>query len=88
MEQINQIHSYFKAWNARDADAILATMGDGGTYQDPSTGVPISGDALRAYVAGLWSAFPDLTFEAESIGETGPDRVAAHGLCEAPTLEA
>ena len=80
MEQLVQVQRYLKAWNDRDADAILATLGDGGTYQDPSTGGPISGDALRAYVTGLWSAFPDLSFEEESIGETGPGRAAAQWI--------
>jgi steroid delta-isomerase-like uncharacterized protein len=70
----------FQGVDRRDADAILSTLGDGGTYQDPSTTGPISGDALRAYVTGLWAAFPDLTFDEESIGETGPDRVAAQWL--------
>jgi steroid delta-isomerase-like uncharacterized protein len=77
MSNIDSVRRYFQAWIDRDADAILDSLVDGGTYQDPSTAVPISGDALRTYVTGLWSAFPDLTFEEESIGETGPDTVAA-----------
>ncbi|MET0164957.1 MAG: ester cyclase, partial [Vicinamibacterales bacterium] len=77
MDNIASVRRYFKAWIDRDADAILASLVDGGTYQDPSTIVPISGETLRAYVNGLWQAFPDLTFEEESIGETGPNRVAA-----------
>jgi len=77
MENISQVRRYFQAWIDRDDDAILATFGDGGTYQDPATGGPIEDAALRAYLGGLWSAFPDLTFAEESIGEIGPDRVAA-----------
>ena len=80
MEQLVQVQRYLKAWNDRDAEAILATLDDGGTYQDPSTGGPISGDAFRAYVTGLWSGFPDLSFEEESLGETGPDRAAAQWI--------
>jgi SnoaL-like domain len=75
MGNMNQVRRYFQAWTDRDADAILVTFGDGGTYQDPATGGPIKHAALRAYVGGLWSAFPDLTFAEESIGEIGPDRV-------------
>ncbi len=77
MANIAAVRRYFQAWIDRDADAILATLGDGGTYEDPTTGGPISGDALRAHATGLWSVFPDLTFVAENVGETGPDRVAA-----------
>jgi steroid delta-isomerase-like uncharacterized protein len=77
MGNVTLVRRYSQAWIDRDADAILASFGDGGTYQDPATGGPISGEALRAYVEGLWSAFPDLTFAEESIGEIGPDRVAS-----------
>ena len=80
MDNIASVRRYFAAWTDRDADAILASLIEGGTYQDPSTAAPISGDAIRDYVDRLWSAFPDLTFQEESIGETGPNRVAAQWL--------
>ena len=80
MTSIECVRRYFKAWSDRDADAILASLVDGGTYQDPSTVVPIGGEALRGYVEGLWSAFPDLSFEEESVGETGEGTVAAQWL--------
>jgi steroid delta-isomerase-like uncharacterized protein len=76
------VRRYFDAWNARNADAILETFGAGGTYQDPSTGAPISGEALRAYVTGLWSAFPDLNFVEESLGEMAPNLIAAQWLMQ------
>ena len=77
MTNIETVRRYFKAWTNRDADALSACLVDSGTYQDPSTIVPLSGRALRAYVEGLWLAFPDLTFEEESIGQTAPNRFAA-----------
>lgn len=77
MGGVSMANRYFEAWIDRDAEAILDTLGPSGTYQDPATGGPISGDALRGYIAGLWSAFPDLTFEVESCAETGPGTVAA-----------
>jgi len=80
MTNIENVRRYFKAWTDRDADAILSSLVVGGTYQDPATVMPISGEALRTYVNGLWQAFPDLTFEEESIGETGPNRVAAQWM--------
>ncbi|MFZ5711183.1 MAG: ester cyclase [Pseudomonadota bacterium] len=69
--------AYFAAWIAHDADAILSTLGPEGTYEDPGTGGPIKGEAFRAYVTGLWSAFPDLTFRIESHAATGPSTSAA-----------
>lgn len=69
--------SYFDAWNARDAGAILALLGPDGTYEDPGTPGPIGGAAMRSYVEGLWTAFPDLQFEIRSHSMTGPDSAAA-----------
>lgn len=74
------VTAYFAGWINRDADAILATLGEDGTYEDPTTGQPIGGDAFRAYLAALWAAFPDLSFEIVSEAETGPDTVAAQWI--------
>lgn len=74
------VSAYFKGWVDQAADAILATLGVDGTYEDPTTHGPISGDTFRAYLAALWDAFPDLTFEIVSEAETGPDTVAAQWI--------
>ena len=68
-------HKYLDAWNNRDADAIVATFAEGGTYSDPSSG-EVSGEALKAYVNNLWEAFPDLSFDVVSAAEAGPNMVA------------
>ena len=80
MSNKEQARAYFVAWNARDAEAILATLGDGGTYEDPKTGGPISGPHLKGYVEALWAAFPDLNFELASEAEAGPDSLAAEWI--------
>ncbi len=74
--EIDCVNRYFDAWNARDADAILASLSVQGTYQDPTTEGPISGEAIRGYVGALWSAFPDLNFETKNVGEVAPGRFA------------
>jgi steroid delta-isomerase-like uncharacterized protein len=61
---------YVAAWNARDADRLAGTFRPGGTYEDPNTGGPIEAGSLGAYAAGLWTAFPDLTFEEVDCRET------------------
>lgn len=71
------VTDYFNAWNARDADAVLATLGETGTYRDPTTPGALRGAALRAHVAGLWTAFPDLRFEVTNAGAVGPNKYAA-----------
>ena len=55
--------SYADAWNRHDADGIVATFADGGTYTDPTTPGALTGAAIGEYARGLWSAFPDLSFE-------------------------
>jgi len=71
---------YFDAWNQRDPSAVLDTLAKGGTYSDPMTGGPLSGDALAAYIQGLVSAFPDVSFEIASKGLIAPDLVAAQWI--------
>jgi len=71
------VRQYFDAWNRRDADAVLATFTADGTYCDPTSGGRLRGEALKGYMAGLWSAFPDLSFEITSKGLVGENLVAA-----------
>jgi steroid delta-isomerase-like uncharacterized protein len=72
-------NKYFDAWNAHDADAIVKTFADDGTYRDPTTG-EISGDAIGANAKRLWDVFPDLSFEIVSVAEAGPGRVVAEWI--------
>jgi steroid delta-isomerase-like uncharacterized protein len=60
------VRRYVLAWNTHDVDAVLATLGAGGTYADPSTSGPLQGPALRAYLDGFFAAFPDVRFEIVS----------------------
>jgi steroid delta-isomerase-like uncharacterized protein len=68
---------YFAAWNDRDPAAVVESLVDGGTYEDPTTGGPLSGDALAASVATLLVGFPDLHFDIDSITPTGETTAAA-----------
>jgi steroid delta-isomerase-like uncharacterized protein len=77
MDPIAIAERYFDGWNRRDPAAVLDTMAPNGTYADPSTGGPISGDAFTGYMKRLFSAFPDASFEIASVGLAAPDLVAA-----------
>jgi len=68
---------YFDAWNAHDPDGVVAALTDDGTYEDPTTGGPLHGEALAANVAGLVEGFPDLRFEVVSVAPTGATTAAA-----------
>jgi len=77
MDALERCAQYFDAWNRRDADAVLATFNADGTYCDPASGGRLRGEALKGYMVGLWSAFPDLSFEIASKGLVGENLVAA-----------
>jgi steroid delta-isomerase-like uncharacterized protein len=70
------LEQYFDAWNSHRPEAVPAALTDGGTYEDPTTGGPLSGDALTASVAGVLAGFPDVHFEIVSLATTG-DRATA-----------
>ncbi len=70
------LQQYFDAWNSHRPEAVPAALTDGGTYEDPTTGGPISGDALTASVAGVLAGFPDVHFEIVSVS-VGPDDTAS-----------
>lgn len=86
MSALDAANRYFDAWNARNASAILASMSGDATYTDPITAGPISGDAIARYAQGLWTAFPDLTFEMVSVAETGGGRIAAQWIMRGTNL--
>src|SRR5277367_3586051 len=71
---------YFDAWNRHDAEAIVSTFADGGTYTDPATAGLLSGAAIGGYAQALWMGFPDLSFEIVSIAENGSGLVSAEWL--------
>jgi steroid delta-isomerase-like uncharacterized protein len=76
MDCLDAVTRYFDAWNDHDPHGIVRAFAAGGTYGD-STTPAISGDAIGAYAARLWSAFPDLSFEVVSIAEAGAVRTVA-----------
>jgi len=70
------LEQYFDAWNSHRAELVPVALTDGGTYEDPTTGGPISGDALTTSVAGVHAAFPDVHFEIVSRATTGDTATA------------
>lgn len=70
-EPLQVFQKYADAWNRHDAEGIVTTFIDGGTYTDPTTAGPLSGAAIGDYAKRLWDAFPDLSFETVSSLENG-----------------
>lgn len=71
MDATDVAQSYFDAWNRRDPDAIVATFAEGGTYTDPNVPEGLRDRAIGEYAAGLFTAFPDLSFDIISPHATG-----------------
>jgi steroid delta-isomerase-like uncharacterized protein len=57
------VKTYVDAFSRADLDAWMGTFAPAGTYSDPSSPQPISGQALRETFAGFFSAFPDARCE-------------------------
>lgn len=65
--EIQMLVDYFTAWNDHDIDAILGLLTDDATYDGPSAGGDFGGRAPRREIHWLWTSFPDLWFEIESL---------------------
>src|SRR3954447_2482862 len=70
------LEQYFDAWNSHRPEAVPAALTDGGTYEDPTTGGPLSGDALTASGAGALAGSPAVHFEIDSVATTGDHATA------------
>ena len=75
----------FAPWNGHDPGAVVRSLADGGSCQDPTTGGPLTGDALATSEATLLTGFPDLHFGLASLAPTGDTAAAAQWLMRAPT---
>ncbi len=80
MSLTDALDRYFAAWNDHDPDAVVRSLADGGSYEDPTTGGPLTGDALAANVATLLAGFPDLHFDLASVAPTSDTTAAAQWL--------
>ena len=57
------IAQYEEAWNDHDVDAIHAMHAPGVVFHNHTAGEAVEGaDAVRAHIAGIFEAWPDLRF--------------------------
>src|SRR5436190_127093 len=58
------IDRYNDAWNGHDVDAIVAMHTDDSVFENHVTGdVNVGKEAIGRAITGIFSVFPDLTFE-------------------------
>ena len=72
MELPQIVSTYIDAFCRQDLDTCLATFAPDGTYSDPVTAQPLSGQALKDYFGRVFAGFTDATIET----------VAAHAITE------
>jgi SnoaL-like domain len=77
---------YHETWNGRAADALVGAFTKDGTFCNPDTYPGIRGEALAAFVKGVWTAIPDFSIEMLNAGEIEPGLVAHHWLIQAAEL--
>jgi steroid delta-isomerase-like uncharacterized protein len=79
------------AWNRHDADAIVALYAEGGTYSTPRAGEVLTGKAIADYAKAVWRAYPDMSIEIISSGDTGGGLIATqwvyHGTNTGPYFD-
>jgi hypothetical protein len=66
------LQRYFDTWNSHDPAQVVAALSDGGTYEDPTTGGPLSGDALAGNVDDIEGV---MQFGISNRVETGRDTI-------------
>src|SRR2546422_4393697 len=80
MDTSQVAQTYLDAWNRRDPTAIVSIFADQGTYRDPGTQQVLRGAAIGAYARELFTAFPDLSFEATDVRPAGDGAVVARWI--------
>jgi len=61
------IGHYNDAWNAQDLDAIVAMHAADMVFANHTAGESAQGEEVRAHIAGIFAAWPDLTFETRRL---------------------
>jgi len=61
----------FDAWNNRDADTIVATYAENGTYTHPALPEPlVGGQAVAEWAKTVWTVLPEFKLDLVSLDAT------------------
>jgi steroid delta-isomerase-like uncharacterized protein len=61
------IERYNAAWNAHDADAIVAMHAPDMVFANHTAGESAEGKAVRDHIAAIFEAWPDIHFETQRL---------------------
>lgn len=67
MPLLEALDRYFAAWNDHDPAALVAALREDGTYEDPTTGGPITREQCAGQLTRLLIGYPDLSFDLVDI---------------------
>lgn len=73
------VEAYLDAWNAHDGEKAASSFAEDGTYEDPSTRLPVRRFDVPTAMWALEAILPDFRFEVTSITATG-DRAAVEWI--------
>lgn len=59
---------FLDSWNNHDVNAMMDLFLPEGTFSTPAFAMPLSGDAMRAYIESLLSSMPDMKASVVSAG--------------------
>lgn len=67
-----ELREYLAAWNAHDADRVVAYFTDDATYEDVAMGQVNTGkDQIREFAAAMFRSMPDMNVELVSLCSAG-----------------
>jgi steroid delta-isomerase-like uncharacterized protein len=61
------IDRYNAAWNAHDVEAIIAMHAPDMVFANHTAGESAEGEAVRAHIAAIFEAWPDIRFETQRL---------------------
>jgi steroid delta-isomerase-like uncharacterized protein len=73
MELPEIVRTYIATFSRQGLDAWFATFAPDGTYSDPATAHPLSGQALKDYFSDFGAGLPDWTCETVSVHAISED---------------
>jgi steroid delta-isomerase-like uncharacterized protein len=91
MNALEVSQRFIDACNRHDADALVGLYAEGGTYHTPRVDHALTGQAIGDFAKSVWAAYPDMSVEVISNGDTGGGLVATewvlHGTHTGPYMD-
>lgn len=76
-----QTRQFVAVVNTRNVDQVVEQYAEDATFQVPSMDSPIRGkDAIRAFYAGMFGAFPDWSIDISKVFVSGDETVVVNSV--------